>query len=182
MILVHLTYCATGHHRIAWKLIEKSLKLLQDEAFSPDQNARLLDCFAQHHICEYCISIPRLLALLLEADPSVINGTFGTDMLMDWLFFDSRQSSYSEDVVVKVLGMLIRADVDVNFTDFFGRTPSKHARERNTWDIWCRALKSCGKVIENVVSREGNSWLMGEDWKQVWRDGQYPGHRFLSSD
>lgn len=55
------------------------------------------------------------------------------------------------DMLQAKFELLIRTGVNLEHRDGKGRTLSQTARDCNCWEIWCSALKQCGKPVEEVV-------------------------------
>lgn len=165
-----------------WEEISKALKTLQQEVFDQAENEILLDCFSQRDLSQICISVPRLVLLLMEADPFSIDNKFITYRVR-FLLYLGQYSHYDDEDTVKMLSTFVKGGANVNYA-VIGQfeTLSMTARARQTWNIWCEALKNSGNNIEDVVSKEGNSWLLGDDWKEVWREHMYGGYDDILSD
>jgi hypothetical protein len=88
-------------------------------------------------------------------------------------------NNFDEDQAIKVIALLIELGVDVISRDMDGLTASMLARCKYLWPQWCKALESNDQNIESVLELEGNSWLLQEDWREVWRDKGYTTYWFL---
>ena len=63
----------------------------------------------------------------------------------------------------RYLTTLIKAGVDLHHRNHDGQTPSYYADRNGLWEDWCRALKSSGLDIEDVVRMDGEEWLLSEE-------------------
>jgi hypothetical protein len=52
-------------------------------------------------------------------------------------------------------------------------------RYEDCYDAWCEALKHNSLRIEDVLEKEGNLWLMEDDWKKVWIERGYEEGRYF---
>lgn len=57
------------------------------------------------------------------------------------------------EVLQGKLELLINVGVNLEHRDIYGSTPSMDAMDWECWDAWCKALKRCGKSIDEVSSQ-----------------------------
>ncbi|KAH8716744.1 hypothetical protein GQ44DRAFT_829784 [Phaeosphaeriaceae sp. PMI808] len=76
--------------------------------------------------------------------------------------------------VEEIVNLFIRAGVDIHHRDNGGLTPSMYARRHGHWHQWCRALERSDKCIETILLDEKTEWLVGENWREVWREKYSP--------
>jgi hypothetical protein len=81
--------------------------------------------------------------------------------------------------VVDMLSSLIKHGVGINNLGVDGVTPSKIARYMRIWAEWCGALERNGLQIEDVLEKEGNTWLLEDDWRKLWIEWQYEEWEYL---
>lgn len=175
--LLCIADCDTKDH----ELYAQCLRLLHEDVFEEAEKEELLKCFPQHDISQKCASASRLVALLVGAGTSVIDDAFCTCFV--WRLLMNRATAwYSEEDYIEILSMIINAGADVDFAGADGISTSMFARLYESWDIWCGALARTGRTVEELVSREGNAWLLEADWRKVWRKQQYTWHELLPSD
>ncbi len=91
-----------------------------------------------------------VIRFLLECGANAHAICLGRYMLLLAMFSGGKESCPC--VLEQKLCLLIRAGIDVNFADRFGRTPSDNARQEGCWDEWCRALESSNLNIDEVLA------------------------------
>ena len=92
--------------------------------------------------------------LELGANPHATNGkehnTIQCAMFSALSLFESDRRTEDFRIVQDKLELLIRAGVNLEHRDSWGRTLSQTARQYGCWEIWCDALKNCGKSVEEL--------------------------------
>jgi hypothetical protein len=69
------------------------------------------------------------------------------------------------EIVEEKFSLLIEAGADLHYRNSLGATPSHGARcHYGRWKEWCRALDRNGKKIEDVVRKDGELWLLDENF------------------
>lgn len=157
------------------------LRMLHQEVFDEAEKTELLNCFPQGDFSQGCNSASRLVAFLVRSGTSVIDDAFCTCFV--WRFLMNRAAAwYSEEECIEVLGTLINAGAHADFVGADGISTSMFARLYESWEVWCGALARIGRAIEDVVSEEGNAWLLKDDWQKVWRRQRYTWHELVPSE
>lgn len=176
-VLLCIADCDVEDH----ELFVQCLRLLCEDVLEVIEKEELLNCFPQRDLSQECVSASRLVALLVGASTSVIDDEFCTCFV--WRFLMNRAAAwYSEEDYIEILSMIINAGAHVDFAGADGISTSMFARLYESWDIWCAALARTGRTVEELVSKEGNAWLLEANWRMVWRTQQYTWHDLLPSD
>lgn len=121
-----------------------------------------------------------LIRFLFTAEVSSNDTLYwGMSYISFCLYIWHPENDPDEDQVIKVIALLIELGVDVSRRDIDGLTASAYARCLYLWPQWCKALESNNQNIERVLELEGNSWLLQEDWREVWTEKGYTTYWFL---
>jgi hypothetical protein len=160
----------------AWPLLRSCLRVLQDDCFDPFQIVRLRDCcnLEIENTTWPCDTAPNLLRLLIEAGAPVHEQWLGRNIISNFLRSDCIRW-YGFQNGYQMLSILIGKGVDVNERCMYGPTPSMFARYSRKWKMWYHALKDNDTDIKDVVCAEGNGWLLGDNWQEVWVEYREPG-------
>jgi hypothetical protein len=152
----------------------KCFNILRDFGY----NVPALDSLHQvSHDGEYVGNLIRFLFTTGASSNDTLR--WGMSYISSYFFVWDPANNCDEDQVIKVLALLIELGVDVSSRDHFRLTASMHARGRDLWPQWCKALESNNQNIESVLELEGNSWLLQEDWREVWTEKGYTTYWFL---
>jgi hypothetical protein len=120
-----------------------------------------------------CLSVPQLLRDLLDLGAHVGKSFWWGGNVITYLMWCMKNQLSTNQTFVEMISVLIEHGADINDTDGFRMSPSMFARHQNCWAEWCRALKHNGLQIEDVLEKEGNTWLLKSDWQKVWRERRY---------
>ena len=90
---------------------------------------------------------------------------------LDWYFNRPELHGEYSNMVQEVVSALLEVGVDLHQRDMYNRTPSMNARRGDRWKEWIAALRQNDISIDDVVSSEGNDWLLDDNWRDMW-DGQ----------
>lgn len=141
-----------------------------------------LECDSEHQrLFRKCTASP-VSGEMGEASPELIRyftdiiSSSGDESLISAVLtaryvFSLRSRSWEHEKEVQTLCTLIKAfpgSINHVFSDSW--TMSIAACERGCWELWCESLELNGKKIEDVVASEGRAWLLGDDWRQAWKE------------
>ncbi|KAH7082052.1 hypothetical protein FB567DRAFT_97399 [Paraphoma chrysanthemicola] len=162
--------------RRSGKLLSSCLNVLQQYGYSaPTWDSHRLN----NNVSESHVDLIRFL-FATGAALEVTSG--GGNYLLVWLK-NARTLRLADEIrFANILDVLIEHGVDTGSRDYEWMTPSTYARVYKVWPQWCKALENNGKRIEDILELEGNTWLLQEDWKEVWKRvnyPNYPGYRYL---
>jgi hypothetical protein len=116
---------------------------------------------------------PELLQVLIEIGSPIEKTLDGLNAISLYMRFHYR-SSHDVPTTIRALSILIEAGIDINYACFEACTPSMYARYQNVWFEWGQALEHNGKRIDDVLDMEGTSWMLEDNWRDVWKERQYP--------
>jgi hypothetical protein len=124
------------------------------------------------------LSRPHLLQTLIDMGAPIGKSFWGDNAIV---FLMWNMGHYRSDflTVVDMLSSLIKHGVGINNLGVDGVTPSKIARYMRIWAEWCGALERNGLQIEDVLEKEGNTWLLEDDWRKLWIEWQYEEWEYL---
>jgi hypothetical protein len=122
-----------------------------------------------------CNALTEIARLLIKFEELIdTNHQIGPELLLTCLFMPSFGNSIDRGSVVEFLSAVIGALGNVNYRDSQGLTLSMYAHAKGFWGEWIEALERNSMQIEDDLQEEGNSWLLGQDWRSVWIEHGYP--------
>jgi hypothetical protein len=89
---------------------------------------------------------------------------------LDWYFNRPELHGEYSNMIQEIVAALVEVGVDLHQRDMYNRTPSMNARRGCRWMEWKAALSQNNMSIDDVVSSEGNHWLLDNDWRDMWDD------------
>jgi hypothetical protein len=128
-----------------------------------------------------CLSRPQLLQNLIDLGAPIEKSFWGNNAIV-LLLWNLGYHRSTFQTAVGMLLVLIGHGIDIHKADEVGLTPSMIARYMCLWTEWCEALKCNGLHIKDVLEKDGNTWLIEDDWKELWIDCRHSGWEYLRTD
>jgi hypothetical protein len=172
-----------GYDRLQYRqLLAECLQMLLTAENDIDQQSELWECMSLLGPDWLPAAVPKLIEFLHHNGANgLTKGRIDVTIMLLLIRASKRGENESADVV-DALSILVGFSPDINIKFYNGLTLSMYARLSNVWQEWDEALERNGKRLEDVVEKEGNSWLLNEDWSRLWKERGYEHYGELDSD
>ena len=173
--LILYAYRGRNAH-LARRFFTECLEILQTIGCDVEQEKVLQDCLASLDLGWDFRALTGLMRFFTDTGLSLEHKYWeGQNVMTRYMRIVKDAEQKDRGTIVEVLSALVEAFPDsINAEDFDRLTPSMTARLHGVWREWCEALQRNGKRIEDVVREEGSAWLLEDDWKETWREHEYP--------
>jgi hypothetical protein len=125
-----------------------------------------------------CLSRPQVLQHLLDLGAPIEKTIWGNTATV-LLMWNSKIDTIGNPAFVDMLSILIKHDISIHHLNRDGLTPSMVARYEYCWAEWCESLERNSFRIEDVLEKEGNTWLLEDNWEKVWIERRHSGWKRL---
>jgi hypothetical protein len=146
-----------------------------------DQQSELRECMSLLELDWLPVALPKLMEFLHRNSAHCLKEERIDVTILNSMIRASERGENESADAVDTLSVLVGLSSNLNTVFQDGLTHSMYARLAAFWQEWGEVLGRNGKRLEDVIEKEGNSWLLDENWPRIWRERGYKHYGWLPS-